>query len=498
MISAAMRPRLSVTNLAKRFAGTRALSGVGLEVAAGELRVIAGENGAGKSTLIRILSGVFDDYEGEIRIDGALERLTSPERAARVGVATIHQELSLVGALSVSDNLLLYQTAHALSIVDRRMAREHAARVLAEIGLDVDPETPVERLSLADRQLLEIARALTRKAKILILDEPTSALSSAEVERLFERLSAIRAGGTSVLYISHRMDEIFRLADRITVLRDGESVLERSCNETSPDELVRALLGRERRGAPQRPRTPESAPRLQVRALRAQPLVEAAFEVRPGEIVGVAGLSGSGAEALMAALFGATRAEHAELRLDETEYYPDGPGTALARGVAFAPGDRGLGVFPELDVVENATLASLDRYCTLGVVNRSRERADVRRESGRFALKAAGLGASASSLSGGNQQKLVLIRCLLTQPRLLLLDDPTRGVDIGAKHDVYAALEQLADSGVAILFRSTELDELTTVCDRILAITRGRICLELERHEFDRARLLAALMGSAA
>ncbi len=218
-----MPPRLSVTNLSKSFAGTRALSGVTLELAEGELHVIAGENGAGKSTLIRILSGVFDAYEGEIRIDGVLARLTSPERAAQAGVATIHQELSLVGALSVSDNLFLYQSGHALAPVDRRRARERAVRVLAEVGLGVDPETLVERLSLADRQLLEIARALTREAKILILDEPTSALSSAEVERLFERLTAIRTGGTSVLYISHRMDEIFRLADRITVLRDGKA-----------------------------------------------------------------------------------------------------------------------------------------------------------------------------------------------------------------------------------------------------------------------------------
>ncbi len=492
-----MPARLSITRLSKSFAGTRALANVSLEVAAGELRVIAGENGAGKSTLIRILSGVFDDYAGEIRIDGEGQRLTSPERAMRAGVATIHQELSLVGALSVSDNLLLYRRGHALAPVDGEREHEQAARVLAEMGLDIAPETLVERLSLADRQLLEIARALTRKAKLLILDEPTSALSAAEAERLFERLATVRAAGTSVLYISHRMDEIFRLADRITVLRDGRCVLESGRDETTPHELVGALLGREKRVAPPRRVIAQSAARLEVRALRAKPLVEAAFAVRPGEIVGVAGLSGSGAEALMSALFGAVRPEHAEIRLDDAPYYSESPAAALARGVAFAPGDRGLGVFQELDVVANATLSSLERYCRFGVVNRSSERADVARESERFALKAAGPGAAASSLSGGNQQKLVLVRCLLTEPRLLLLDDPTRGVDIGAKHDVYAALEELADSGVAILLRSTELDELTTVCDRILAVSRGRICLELARTEFDRERLLAALMGSA-
>jgi len=491
-------PRLSITNLSKRFGSTRALSGVDIEVEAGELRVIAGENGAGKSTLIRTLSGVFDGYEGEIRIDGQLERLTSPERAARAGIATIHQELSLVGSLSLSDNLLLYGRGSALAPVDRRGAREHAVRVLGEIGLDVDPETAVERLPLADRQLLEIARALTRNAKILILDEPTSALSAAEAERLFERLTAIRAAGTSVLYISHRMDEIFRLADRITVLRDGERVLESARKDTTPEELVRALVGRERPSLPARRSAASSAPLLEVRKLRAGPLVEAAFEVRPGEVVGVAGLSGSGAEALMAALFGAIPVEHAELFLDGSPYHPDGPGAALERGVAFAPGDRGVGVFQELDVAENATLSSIERYCTAGVVSRARERADVVRESARFALKARGPDAPAASLSGGNQQKLVLIRCLLAEPRLLLLDDPTRGVDVGAKHDVYARLEELAESGVAVLLRSTELDELTTVCDRILAVTRGRICLDLPRREFDRARLLAALMGSAA
>jgi ABC-type sugar transport system ATPase subunit len=492
-------PRLAIRGLVKTFGRTAALRGVSFDVIPGEIHVLAGENGAGKSTLIKILSGVHADYAGEIRLDGTPLRFRSPAEAARAGIATIHQELSLVGSLSVADNLLLFKPGHAHEIVDRRAMREAAEQALREVGLRIDAERRVETLPLADRQLVEIARALTRKARVLILDEPTSALSAADAERLFERVVAIKQTGTSILYISHRMDEIYRLADRITVLRDGQRVFDRPLSDSSADEIVFALLGRSPESAPSSGRPSRREPLLRVRELSVRGVLEGvAFEVHPGEIVGLAGLGGSGVKAIVHGLYGALAGARLDVTLGGSAFAPASPKAALGAGAALVPGDRALGVFPELSLAHNASLSSLGRYARFGWVDRNRERADVDLERRRFSLQKSPLEAPAASLSGGNQQKLALIRCLLTRPRLLLLDDPTRGVDIGAKLDVHRALRKLADEGVAVLFHSTELDELGSVCDRVLGIARGRIALEMSGAAFDRTRMLAALMSGAA
>jgi ABC-type sugar transport system ATPase subunit len=491
--------RLAIRGLAKSFGPTAALKGVDLELLPGELHVLAGENGAGKSTLIRSLSGVYHDYAGEVRLDGRLVRLQRPSDAARAGIATIHQELSLVGSLSISDNFALYRAAPAFLPLDRRRARAEAQRALAELDLALDPETPVEELALAERQLVEIARALTRNARVLILDEPTSALSAADAERLFERLQAIRGTGTSLLYISHRMDEIFRLADRITVLRDGRAVLARRPADTSADEIIQAMLGRKPEAQAERGARARGKPLLSVRTLSAPPSLKAvAFELHSGEILGLAGLGGSGAREILAALFGASPAGISEIDLAGEPYRPKSPHAAIGAGLALVPGDRGLGVFPDLDGAQNASLSSLRRYARGGFIDERAEQRDVRRQAERFSLRASALAEPASGLSGGNQQKLVLIRCLLTAPRLLLLDDPTRGVDAGAKLDVHRALRELAATGVAVLFYSSELEELGGVCDRVLGLSRGAIAIEMAAGDFDRGRLLSALMGSAA
>jgi ABC-type sugar transport system ATPase subunit len=492
-------PRLAIRALEKSFGRTAALRGVSLELLPGEIHILAGENGAGKSTLIKILSGVYSDYSGELRLDGVPVRFQSPADAARAGIATIHQELSLVGSLSVADNFLLFESGRALAPIDRAALRRRTAHALSVVGLELDPERAVETLPLADRQLVEIARALTRSARVLILDEPTSALSAADAERLFERLRAIKHSGTSVLYISHRMDEIYRLADRISVLRDGKRVFNRPLSDSSADEIVFALLGRNPDSVPQSSRASVAEPALRVRSLSVPGAVQgAAFDVHAGEIVGLAGLGGSGVKAMIYALFGAVDGARLDATLGSTPFAPRDPRSALRAGAALVPGDRTLGVFLDLSLTHNQTLSSLERYSRFGWLDRKREQADAAREQRRFSLQKADLDVSAASLSGGNQQKLALIRCLLTGPRLLLMDDPTRGIDIGAKLDVHRALRELASEGVAILFHSTELDELGSVCDRVLGVTRGRISVEMSGAAFDRQGLLAALMGAAA
>ena len=492
-------PRLAIRGLRKSFASIAALNGIDLELWPGELHVLAGENGAGKSTLIRVLSGAYSDYEGEILLDGRPLRLTRPLDAARAGIATIHQELTLVGSLSVADNFLLQRSGALFARADRRGARAAAKGALEALGVAIDPDALVESLSLGERQLIEIARALTRSAQILILDEPTSALSAPDAERLFEHLSRLRREGRTLLYISHRMDEIFRLSDKITVLRDGKTVHQRKPSETSPDEIVYALLGRR----PERPSPvsvrSEASPLLAVRGLASAPaLSPVSFTAYGGEVLGLAGLEGSGVRQLLWALAGAIEPQSGELELSGAPFSPKNPRAALAAGVAFVPGDRGLGVFPDLDGVKNATLSSLRAYSPYGLIEPRRERLAAEREALRFRLQSSALEVAAATLSGGNQQKLVLIRCLLAAPRLLLLDDPTRGIDVGAKAEVHRALRELASSGVSVVIHSSELDELGLVCDRVLGFYRGTLVVEAAAGAFDRERLLSALMGRAA
>jgi ABC-type sugar transport system ATPase subunit len=494
-------PRLAFKNVSKSFAGVAALSSVSFDLLPGEVHVLAGENGAGKSTLIKILSGVHRDYGGEVLLDGSVRRFASPADATNAGIATIHQELSLVGSLSVADNLSFGSGERPFSPVRRRAERERAQALLAKLGLAVDPDAPVETFAFAERQLFEIARALGRRARVFVMDEPTSALAEPEAERLFSEVERLVAAGASVLYISHRLDEMTRLAHRITVLRDGRHVFSRPAAEVGRAELVRAMAGRSEVEAirPSDRAAPEGA------LLAARGLVhpngrfhDVSFELGTGEILGVAGLEGSGASALVHALFGAAGRLDGEARLFDEPYAPASPADAFAAGVALVPGDRGESVLAELSVVENASLSSLRRYSPRGFVDRARERADAAREAARLALRAPSLDAPAGALSGGNQQKLALLRCLLARPRLLLLDDPTRGVDVGAKAEIHELLRELTRGGLGVLFRSTELDELVAVAGRVLVLSRGRLVATLSGAELTRERLLEAMLGAAA
>jgi ABC-type sugar transport system ATPase subunit len=494
-------PRLALHDVSKSFGSTRALSGVTFDVVPGEVHVLAGENGAGKSTLIKILSGVHQDYEGDIVVDGEKRRFASPAAATHAGIATIHQELSLVGSLSAVDNLLLGSGERSFAPISRARARAHASALLEAMKLAIDPDAPVEMLSFAERQLLEIARALGRHARVFVMDEPTSALAEPESERLFSAIERLVAEGASIVYISHRLEEMYRLAHRITVLRDGRHVVTRRATELSRDELIQAMLGRAaRRPLPAGASAEARTALLDVRALARSDAAfrDVTFELRAGEILGVAGLQGSGTSALLHALFGCAGELGGTALLTGVAYHPASPRAALEHGVALVPGDRGVSVLPALSVVHNATLSSLARYAPRGPLDRARERADVERESKELGLRAPSLDIAAATLSGGNQQKLALLRCLLTNPRVLLLDDPTRGVDLGAKAEIHALLQKLAQGGMGIMFHGTDLDELVAVSHRALVFYRGRIVTTLAGNEISRERLLASMMGAAA
>jgi len=466
------------------------------------VHAIAGGNGAGKSTLIKIVSGAYSDYEGELVLDGSAVRFSSPAAARRAGIATIYQELSLCPNLSLADNLELSRGGSAFARIAHERVRARAFEVLARVGLTWDPDTLVEELSLSERQLLEIGRAVSEGARVLVMDEPTSALSEPEVERLFAVMRELLRDGVSILYISHRHDEIERMAQHISVLRDGRLVLSAPAREVSRDELVRAMLGDavEAASAPSVGESSRVATAIRVRGLTTRGpggLRCVGFEARVGEVLGFAGLGGSGAALTLSILVGEALLQGGDLELFGQAYRPESPGAALGAGVAFLPSDRARSVFYDLSVTWNATLSSLPRYTKAGFVSRRRELADTLREGRAARLKASSPSLEAAALSGGNQQKLALMRCLLAEPRLLLLDDPTRGVDAAAKSDIARLLRQRAEGGLCVLVFSSELEELIRLCDRVLVFFGGRVVSELSSPELDREHILKSMMGSA-
>jgi ABC-type sugar transport system ATPase subunit len=500
-------PIVAMRGIRKSFGPVEVLHGVDFEVLPGEVHVLAGENGAGKSTLIRILAGVHGDYAGELLVGGRPHRFHRPHDAVRAGIATIHQDLALVPAMSVSDNLFLgRELPGRFGWVDRAAQDAAAARVLAEAGLDVSPRQPVAALPIGARQLLEIARAFAREAMLLIFDEPTSALREHEVESLFARILELRGRGRGIVYITHRMEEIYRLADRITVLRDGRVVGSAARADLPPDRLVRWMVGREVAGHARTPRDRSAAPALELEALRVADAAEpgrvlvddVSFTLARGEVLGLAGLQGSGASDVLHALFGARgRCASGRVRLDGAPFAARAPRDAIARGVMLLTSDRAAtGLAPDLTVTENVSLASLSRLAgAAGWIRRRAEHDAVARLTGGFRLRLSSLAAPVRTLSGGNQQKVYLARCLLPDPRVLLLDEPTRGIDVGAKADIYELMREWVERGIAILLITSEMEELLALSDRILVMHRGRIAAELAGPAATKERILAAAMG---
>lgn len=496
--------------ITKRFGAALALEDVSLDLHAGEVHALLGCNGAGKSTLLKILAGVYAADAGTIYLDNLPITPRSPAHAAHLGIAVIHQELSLVPSLSVTENLLLGRPITHRGFLARKAERREAEKRLAEVAVDIDPDKLVENLSLAERQLVEIAKALGMGARVLVMDEPTSALTAPSVERLFDLVRSLCSRGVAVVYVSHRMEEIAQLAQRLTVLRDGRVVGQTHVHGTPLEEIVGWMLG------PRAP-TEASAPRAEavqesvrldvrdvcVRAEQGTRLLvdRVSFSVGAGEMVGCFGLSGAGASDLVAGLSGALGARaFGSVHLDGVSVRIDSVRVAAALGVGFVPADRkALGIVPFLSSAHNATMVALastaSPIANLGWIRGKKDEALAGDAADRTGLARKYLAQPIVELSGGNQQKVVLGKWLVTNPRLLLLDDPTRGVDIGAKAEMYLHLRALAARGSSVLLASSDARELVDCCDRILVFQKGKIVATVRPGECDAERLLALAMG---
>ena len=507
-----------MTGIHKSFDGQPVLKNVDFELRAGEVHVLAGENGAGKSTLIKILGGVHRPDRGEISIRGSVRRFRSPRDASAAGVAIIHQELSLVPSLSAADNMFLGREQTSFGTMRFGAQRAACGQLLERLGLRIDARATVGDLPISLQQMVEIAKALARESDIVVMDEPTSALNEPEVWRLFDCIAGIKAQGCGVVYITHKLEEVYRIADRITVLRDGQLVASAPAAEMQADALVRHMVGRElvqvrdRRntaeGGAAIPRAvlPDNTPvvlRLDGVSVRhaergRRPLVDGvSLSVRAGEIVGLAGLHGSGNSDLLLGLFGAYgRRISGDIELDGRPYRPTSPRRAIERGIALVTNDRQrTGLVLGMSVTANATLAALPRISPAGWMLPRREY-DLANETARsLQLRAASLRQSAATLSGGNQQKVVLAKWINTRPRVILLDEPTRGVDIGAKQEIYQLLHAWRAAGHALILITSEMPELLMMSDRILVMHRGRARALLDREEATQERILHAAMG---
>ncbi len=478
-------PLLEVRRVSKRYPGVQALRSVCLRLEAGEVLALLGENGAGKSTLMKILAGVQRPDAGELLIDGCTTEIASPDAALDLGIALIHQELNLADNLSVGANIFLGREPRRFGLIDKRRIARDASSLIKQVGLDVSPNTLVHRLSIGQQQLVEIAKALSVNARILIMDEPTSSLSQHETEALFRVVKDLRGRGVGIVYISHRLGEVKELADRAVVLRDGENAGELQRDEIDHDRMVRLMIGRELAGFGRRQsHTPgEIVLRASNLETPANPGRRLSFALKAGEIVGVAGLVGAGRTELLQVLFGVDRPLSGTIEVGGRPVVFHAPHDAIRAGLALVPEDRKQqGLVLEMTIRENVCLASLDRYDrAVGFRNRSHERQAAADSIRRLNIKAPHDRQVVRLLSGGNQQKVVLGKWLLLKPRVLLLDEPTRGIDVGAKQEVYQLMEQLAGEGAAILFVSSELEEILRMSDRTLVMHEGRISGELDR-----------------
>lgn len=501
-------PIISIRHVTKRYPGVVALADISLDIRAGELHAIVGENGAGKSTLMKILAGIVPDFEGEILIQGQPVRFVGTRDAEQAGIAIVHQELNQVAELSAAANIFLgRELRRGLGLLDHRAMRDKAADLLAELECHVSPDALVSTLRVGDQQLVEIAKALALRSAVLIMDEPTSALTESEVARLDRVIARLRQRGVTILYISHKMDEVFRLADRITVLRDGRLVETVARAQATPRQITHLMVGREIEGTYFEPRQTGDVV-LEVERLslawpghaRGWRLRDINFKLRRGEILGIAGLMGAGRTELLECLFGAAAlAYEGRVLLEDRVVRFGHPREARQAGIALVTEDRKrLGLFPQLSVGANTTICTLGNATRMGLVRGARERRMAEQTVTELGVKTAGIEAPITSLSGGNQQKTIIGRWLLTRPKVLLLDDPTRGIDVGAKAELYRLMDRLCREGLGIIVTSSELPELLTVSDRILVLCEGRVTAEFDRTTATEQRIVeAATLGAS-
>jgi ABC-type sugar transport system ATPase subunit len=503
--SGSVAAAIEAADVTKAYGGILALDRVSFRAEPGKVTVLLGENGAGKSTLMRVLAGETVPDSGHLLREGRQMRLRSSRDARREGIALIHQELSLFPALTVAQNIFAGMEKHRFGVTNERRHGEIAADILSRLDGRISPYRPVGELAVGQRQLVEIAKALAHDARVVIMDEPTSALSNAEVEALFNIIRELTARGVAIIYISHRMDEIFRIADQLVVMRDGRKVAEAPSGAVNMNWINENMLGSRQRAAMQElvtSRRTSAGGRdeiLQVRNVSlADPdtqrllLSDAAFSLRQGEILGVYGLLGAGKTELAETVAGLRSDATGEILLAGRPLAPT-PAARIAGGIAFVPEDRRhQAIIPTASVRDNITLSCLRKMATFGVVSSRRERARVTGMVEDLSIRLASAGQSIMGLSGGNQQKAIVARALLTEPRVLVLDEPTRGIDVGAKAEMFRLMRKLADRGLAILFASSELPEIMAVADRVLVLSRGRVRGIFEGAELTERNILDA------
>ena len=493
---------LAAHGISKRFPGVLALDAVDMAVEAGEVLAVIGENGAGKSTLMKVLAGIETPDSGEIVRDGESVIIDSPRRAAALGIALIHQELNFCANLSVAANLYLGREPQQWGLIDRAAIREGAVQALAQLELEVSPDALMGDLPIGHQQLVEIAKALSTEARVLIMDEPTSSLTNQEAEALFAVINELRERGVAIIYISHRLGEVEALADRVLVLCDGQNAGELARAEISHDAMVTKMVGRD----VAQYYAHESHPAGDI-ALQAEDLVIPAwpdyrlnFAVRRGQLVGIAGLVGAGRTELLQVLFGIVPAHGGRVLIDGAPHVIRSPIDAIRAGLALVPEDRKQqGLILEMALRDNIGLPGLGRYQRVaGWANFARQAADADQMIERLAIRTPGPAQIVQYLSGGNQQKVVLGKWLALAPRVLLLDEPTRGIDVGAKQAIYHLMEELAESGVAVLFASSELEEILGMADEVLVMHEGRITGQLQRDALSEEAIMHLATGKAA
>jgi ribose transport system ATP-binding protein len=488
-----------LANIAKSFGGVRALRGVDFDVRAGEVHALVGENGAGKSTLMRVLGGETSPSAGEVSIEGRRVELREPREARALGIAIIHQELSLAPDLSVAENIFLGELS---GVISWSALRRRAGELIASLGFDIDPARRAGALAVAHQQVVEIAKALSRRVKIIVFDEPTAVLSARDAERLHRVIARLREEGVAIVYISHRLEEVLGVADRVTVMKDGQVVATRAAAELTIDEMIRMMVGRPMAALfPEKRARALGEERLAVRDLEAGRLVRGVnFSVRAGEIVGLGGLVGSGRTEVARVIFGADKRTSGQIVVNGVARRLRSPADAVRAGVCLVPEDRkAQGVVLEAPIRVNATMARLGAVVNrLGFIRRSLESRIVTDLGKSLMLKASRIEAPVSSLSGGNQQKVVLAKWFLADGDVIILDEPTRGVDVGAKSEIYAIIFKLADEGKAVLVISSEHQELFGLCDRVLVMGEGRLRGELGPSDFSEEKLLSVAISRGA
>jgi len=483
--------------ISKRYGAAYALDRVDLSARPGEIHALIGENGAGKSTLMRVLAGAISGDSGEMTVDGVPYRPRNPHDAHAQGIRAVYQDFSLVPQMSVAENLLLGELPSFHGVVDWPAARREAKRSLDELGFeDIAVEQRVDRLGVSQRQMVEIAKALHGSPRVVILDEPSAVLSNRELAKLFGVLQGFRDSGGTVIYVSHRLDEVLAIADRITVLKDGQLVGTVSAQAVDQPELIRMMVGRPLSEIYPARRRPNSEALLEVRGLGGPGFAEIDLLVRRGEIVGLFGLVGAGRSELARALFGATRASRGSMRLGGEPYAPRSPAQALAAGVAMLSEERARdGLVLPGDVLDNLTIASFSRFSRLGVLARRRRQNAAETQVRDLDIRPADTRRSVRMLSGGNQQKVVFGKWLIHGARVQILDEPTRGVDVATKVQIYRIIADLADEGLAVLLISSDLPEIIGMCDRVIVVHEGRITGRFDRSDATQERLMQAAAG---